>query len=404
MRDPLETDTKVETRKAITGVLLVLVALALIVILRPSLLVTVSIIVGLLLTIMLHEFGHFIMAKRAGMKVTEFFIGFGPRIWSFRRGETEYGIKAIPAGGYVRIIGMSNLEEVEPEDEPRSYRASTTGKKLSVILAGVTVNLIIALVLFYAVSIGLGASPHSTTQVGYVYKGEPAAAAGLRNGDRILSIDGKDVSSQSALRSALQDKRGVPVDLLIDRNGQQIEKTVTPRTVDGATRIGVGLNSAYLQYNPITAPVGALVWMRDSVHETFDSFGRIFSPSGIQQYSTTVANPNSKQALPSDERPHTVVGIVAEGGSIVNGSVWALLLLLALINVFLALLNLIPLPPFDGGHAAVAIYEAIASRVTGRKVQVDYQKLMPVAAAVLLVFVVFGISALYLDIRGIAGG
>ena len=105
---------------------------------------------------MLHEFGHFIMAKRSGMKVTEFFVGFGPRIWSFRRGETEYGVKAIPAGGYVRIIGMNNLEEVDPEDEPRTYRNATTKNKLLTILAGVTVNLLIAYILFFVVIVGNG--------------------------------------------------------------------------------------------------------------------------------------------------------------------------------------------------------------------------------------------------------
>ena len=111
------------------SLMLVLAVIALVIV-RPSTAVTVAIIVGLILTIMLHEFGHYFAAKRSGMKVTEFFLGFGPRIWSFREGETEYGVKAIPAGGYVRIIGMTNLEEVDPEDEPRTYRQATTGKRL----------------------------------------------------------------------------------------------------------------------------------------------------------------------------------------------------------------------------------------------------------------------------------
>ena len=101
-------------------------------------------VVGIILMVMLHEFGHYWTAKRSGMKVTEFFVGFGPRLWSFTRGETEYGVKAIPAGGYVRIIGMTNMEEIDPADEPRTFRQGTPGKRLVVILAGVTVNLVIA--------------------------------------------------------------------------------------------------------------------------------------------------------------------------------------------------------------------------------------------------------------------
>ncbi len=137
MKDPLDDAPPVETKKAVTGIVVVLVGIALLVLARPSAWVTISIVIGLVLTIMLHEAGHMVMAKRSGMKVTEFFVGFGPRIWSFRKGETEYGIKAIPQGGYVRIIGMSNVEEVDPEDEARTYRRASTSRKLKTILAGV---------------------------------------------------------------------------------------------------------------------------------------------------------------------------------------------------------------------------------------------------------------------------
>src|SRR5204863_5355715 len=116
---------------------------------RPGSRTAIAIIFGLIVMVMLHEAGHYYTAKRSGMKVTEFFLGFGPRLWTFRKGETEYGVKAIPAGGYVRIIGMTNMEEVDPADEPRTFRQGTPGKRLAVILAGVTVNFIIAFVLFF---------------------------------------------------------------------------------------------------------------------------------------------------------------------------------------------------------------------------------------------------------------
>ena len=186
MKDPLGDDAPpVETRKAVVGISLMILAIIALVIVRPSTAVTVAIIVGLILTIMLHEFGHYVAAKKSGMKVTEFFLGFGPRIWSFRRGETEYGVKAIPAGGYVRIIGMTNLEEVDPEDEPRTYRQATTGKRLITVLAGIIVNLIIAVVLVFGILVlhGPGATP-STNDRRSCRRARPAAAAGLHAGDR----------------------------------------------------------------------------------------------------------------------------------------------------------------------------------------------------------------------------
>ena len=142
---------------------------------------------GIILMVMLHEFGHYWTAKRSGMKVTEFFVGFGPRLWSFTRGETEYGVKAIPAGGYVRIIGMTNLEEVDPADEPRTFRQGTPGKRLTVILAGVTVNLIIAFVLFFVVIAGQGRvsdGPNTTVNQVVGRQRRPRGRAADRRQDR----------------------------------------------------------------------------------------------------------------------------------------------------------------------------------------------------------------------------
>jgi RIP metalloprotease RseP len=143
MKDPLE-ETTVEMSRGVATQLLVLFVAGLIAlaILSPGSRIPLAIVLGIVMMVMLHEAGHYIVAKRAGMKVTEFFLGFGPRLWSFRRGETEYGVKALPLGGYVRIIGMSNLEEVDPEDEPRTYRQGRYRDRMKVALAGVTVNLL----------------------------------------------------------------------------------------------------------------------------------------------------------------------------------------------------------------------------------------------------------------------
>ncbi len=398
MKDPLEDAPPVETRKAVVGITLVVVALVALVVVRPSIAVTVAIIVGLVFTIMLHEWGHYIAAKRSGMKVTEFFLGFGPRIWSFRRGETEYGVKAIPAGGYVRIVGMTNLEEVDPEDEPRTYRQATTGKRLITVLAGIIVNLLIALVLIFGILVFEGPSRASTT-VGQVSTDSPAAAAGIRAGDRIVSIDGQRIDEWDQVGAAVRPNAGERLTVVVIRDGREVTVRATPEKIDGATRVGITSKI-------ISTPVP----LASAVPETFRTFGRgvgdtvgalgkVFSASGLERYGKTVTN--SKGGFSDEERPRSVVGIVADGGDIVDGQWVVLLGLLAAINVFVALFNLLPLPPLDGGHAAVAIYEGIASKLRGRRIRVDYQKLMPVAAAVVILILVFGLSTMYLDIKNL---
>jgi RIP metalloprotease RseP len=152
VKDPLEEASEQVTRRGAAGAaLLLLFGLVLLAVLRPSTIDTLAIVLGIVVLIMAHEAGHYVAAKRAGMKVTEFFLGFGPRVWSFRHGETEYGVKAVPAGGYVRIVGMNNLEEVDPGDEGRTYRQGTFGQRMTVVLAGVTVNILLAIVLFFVV-------------------------------------------------------------------------------------------------------------------------------------------------------------------------------------------------------------------------------------------------------------
>lgn len=398
MKDPLGDAPPVETRKAVTGILVIVAALALLVIARPSLWVTVAIIVGLILTIMLHEWGHYIAAKKAGMMVTEFFLGFGPRIWSFRRGETEYGIKAIPAGGYVRIIGMTNLEEVDPEDEPRTYRQSTTPKKLMVVLAGITVNLVIALVLIYTILVVRGQQELST-RIDQVVADSPARSAGIQAGDRILSIDGTAVNDWDTVGELVRPKAGTPITVVVERGAELVPIMVTPEKLDGAGRIGITAEVVNDPVSPFAAVPKSFVVMVDGTKQTVEALARIFSPAGIEKYGKTVTN--SQGGFSGQERPRSIIGIVAEGDDIVNGDVTVLLALLASINVFLALFNALPLPPLDGGHAAIAAYEGIASKVTRRRVRVDYRRVMPVAAVVMMFLLMFGLSAMYLDIRGL---
>jgi membrane-associated protease RseP (regulator of RpoE activity) len=412
VKDPLEeAGSDVTRRGAGVSLLLVLLGLILLAVLRPSTIDTLAIIFGIVALIMLHEAGHYFTAKRAGMKVTEFFLGFGPRVWSFRRGETEYGVKAIPAGGYVRIVGMSNLEDVDPDEEPRTFRHGTFGNRLTVILAGVSVNLVLAFLLIYVALIGRGLPDTLEANVSRVVPDSPAAAAGIRDGDRIIAIDGQRLDVDRDIAQALRDRVGQPTTIVVKRDGGTATVTAVPQersSSDKSGIIGVSVGqsvSSYRSFNPIEAVPESISTIGQITRDTGAGIGRLFSPAGIERYSKNFTGDAPKQGSPaSNERPRSIIGIVDIGGDLVGGNVWSLLFLLGAINLIVALFNLLPLLPFDGGHAAVVIYEQAASKIRGREVRVDFRKLVPVTALVLVVFLTLGLSAMFLDIRQIFSG
>jgi RIP metalloprotease RseP len=217
---------------------------------RPWVLVVITALVAM---IALHELGHYLTAKRAGMKVTEFFLFFGPKVWSIQRGETEYGIKCIPLGAYVKIIGMTNLEEVPPEDEGRTYRQKTFGQRVSVAVAGSTMHFLLALVLIVA-ALTLVGQPGGTLngkeqaenwRIGSLVDGAGAQVAGLEPGDRIIEIDGSSVGTFDDLRTITQPLKGETVSVTYERDGQE-------RTVD------VTLDPFYSWYVDRVVPGSAL--------------------------------------------------------------------------------------------------------------------------------------------------
>jgi membrane-associated protease RseP (regulator of RpoE activity) len=407
VKDPLdEADVEVTRRGAGVSLLILLLGLIVLAIVRPSTIDTIAIIFGIVALIMAHEAGHYFTAKRAGMRVTEFFLGFGPRVWSFRRGETEYGVKAIPAGGYVRIVGMNNLEEVDPEDEPRTYRQAKFGKRITVVLAGVSVNIILAYFLLFGAVAGEGV-PKLTTIIDEVVADSPAAAAGLQKGDRIVAVEGKRVEDWQDLPNEIKDRAGVTTTFTIERDGRLLDVPVTPRErskSDSSGFIGVSPRSVFERFSILASFRESFVVMWDTTKATGEGLGRFFSPAGLERYSKNFTGDEKPGSPSSADRPVSIIGIVDVGGELVGGNIWALFGLLGVINLIVALFNLIPLPPFDGGHAAVAIYEQIASKIRGREVRVDYRKLIPVTALVLVVFLTLGLSAIFLDVRRIFTG
>jgi membrane-associated protease RseP (regulator of RpoE activity) len=386
-----------------------------------------AILVVLVGAIFLHELGHYLTAKWAGMKVTEFFIGFGPRIWSYQRGETEYGLKAIPAGAYVKVIGMTNLEEVDPADESRTYRQKPYWRRMSVAVAGSAMHFIIAIVAYYALLVGYGVQ--TDEELGWSVDrlapvevdGEevpgPAAAAGIRAGDTVVAVDGAPVVLWSALVEEIQAREPEDVVVLtIDRAGEILDVEVTlAANDDGAGFLGVGPEVEYVvdEIGPLEgAPMavrefGSVAWQSVSALASF------FSPSGISDFVGIAADTattsgedsgsgagSAATAAESENRVLSIVGLARLGAQAAENGMAQFLSVVILFNIFIGVFNLVPLLPLDGGHVAVATYEKgreLASRSTVRY-HADVAKLLPLTYVVVFVLVSVGLVALYLDI------
>jgi membrane-associated protease RseP (regulator of RpoE activity) len=375
------------------------------------------VIVAIVAMVMIHELGHFATAKWSGMKVTEYFLGFGPRLWSVRRGETEYGIKALPLGGYVKIVGMSNLEEVPPEDEPRTYRQKPFHSRLLVAVAGSAMHFIMALVLIFVILVGYGTQQPGTVQVQGLttWQGPPSPAmqAGLQNGDVIVSVDGKAVHDLDEVSAITRVSAGKRVVLVVDRDGH--DRTVSlvpvnghdaiiggapavPASVKDAGLIGVELGYPAVPVAPLTAAGRSFTQVGQVMKESVVAVWQRFSPAGIGNlFDQVTSTKAAQQASETGSRPESIYGAVRTATQGVEAGWPDFLQVLVVINVFIGLLNLFPMLPLDGGHVVVAVYERIRSR-RGRPYHADIAKLTPVAYAfmALLGFVV--LSALYLDI------
>jgi membrane-associated protease RseP (regulator of RpoE activity) len=406
VKDPLEDTGTEVSRGARMSLLLVLLGVAVLLVARPSARYSVAIIVGIIAMVVLHEAGHYLVAKRAGIKVTEFFVGFGPRLWSFRRGETEYGVKAVLVGGYVRTVGMTNLEEVDPADEPRTFRRAPYGDRLLLTVAGVGMNILLAFLLFFLVIAGQGRlATGPNTTVDTVEVRSAADTAGLRGGDRIVNVEGHAIRSWNDLKAAIEGRPDLPTTIEVVRDGQPVTLTAMLSKQGGKGFLGVSPGEAYRPVGVLGAIPESFKQIADLTTGTAGAVAHLVSPSGVQQYSQNFTSkaPAANSAAAQD-RPVSIIGIVTEGSQIVNGNVWALLWLLGSISLLLALFNLLPVLPFDGGHAVVVCYEWVASKIQHREVRVDFRKLMPVTAVVLMLLVTLSLSAAFLDVRQAFGG
>ncbi|MDP9433084.1 MAG: site-2 protease family protein [Actinomycetota bacterium] len=382
----------------------------------------VGFVLALLLSVMIHEAGHFATARAFGMKATEFFCGFGPKVFSFRRGETEYGLKAIPAGGYVKIVGMTSLEETDPADEDRLFYKQPAWQRAIVLAAGSVMHFVIGFLLLFAVLVGLGQSVATTTvaTIAECVPATPAAdcpagaespakAAGLQPGDRVVSFQGQPVRSWERLVEQIRAMPAGPVELVVERDGRQ--RTLRPEIVlaERPSLDDPGRTERVGQLG-VSPELGR---ERDGVVEGLgnaaDGFGTMISATfkGLAQIPEKMLEVFSPDR--GIDSPTSVVGIGRISGDVASAETdWqsklsVFLLIMASLNVFVGIFNLLPLLPLDGGHLAVLIFEQArfgVYRLLGRPSpgRVNLMRLMPLAYVVIVLFVGLSLTLVAADI------
>ena len=381
---------------------------------------TVLVIASVMLMIMLHELGHFLTAKWAGMKVTEFFVGFGRRLWSVRKGETEYGIKATPfLGGYCKIPGMTNLEEIDPEDEPRTYRQKSFPRRLSVAVAGSVMHFILAFLLLFGLHVVVGFD-QPVRRIGEISRLEtgpsPAQRAGFRIGDEIVAVDGRKLEHWDDLPPYIRANPEKPIKFDIVRDGEPIVLTAVPvdlSEVKVAGRpsgvavaeptgfIGVGPAMRVERANGVVGVGRAVRDLGTTVVLTGGALRQLLSLDGLGRYGDELFGSGPSRIDADDPAPRFLspVGLVRVAGQAADDGARTILYLLISINVFVGIFNMIPLLPLDGGHVAIAVYERIREGwAARRRYHADVAKLVPTFYAMLLILATLAITSLYLDI------
>ncbi|WP_024876166.1 M50 family metallopeptidase [Saccharomonospora piscinae] len=367
---------------------------------------------GICVSVALHEAGHMVAAKSFGMKVRRYFVGFGPTVFSFRRGETEYGLKWIPLGGFCDIAGMTALDEVKPDEAPRAMWRFRTWKRTVVLAAGSFTHFVLGFVVLYLMAVTMGlpnlADRPVINEVSDCVRSAttaeawndptcgagdpaPAKAAGLRPGDEVISVGGTPTDTWQDLLGAVQTATG-PTQVEILRDGQPQTLTidvarVTRPTGEGDTeQVGaIGASQApMLPYGAVAALGGSAAFTGDLLVQTWERL--LEFPEKIPAVVDAIFGGER-----DPETPVSVVGASRIGGEAVEQGLWEVfLLLLASLNFFVGIFNLLPLLPLDGGHIAVTWYERVRDwlrKLRGKAAggPVDYSKLNAVTGVVILI-------------------
>ena len=376
---------------------------------------------AILVSVALHECGHMWVARATGMKVRRYFVGFGPTLWSTKRanrlGYTEYGVKAVPLGGFCDIAGMTSVEELSDDDYPHAMYRQKVWKRVAVLFAGPGMNFVIGLVLLYGIANFWGLPnlhPPTAAIVGEtscvspeVTKGNlgdcsgpgPAAVAGIKPGDTVVKVGATDVANFDQMVAAVR-KLEAPTPFVVERseNGatQRFTTTVDVTRTQRWTKDGngvpsdvgaVGIAAAQFgptQYNPLSAVPATFAFTGDLMVELGKSLAKIPTKVGALWDSILGGERDP-------ETPISVVGASIIGGDTVDAGLWvAFWFFLAQLNFVLGAVNLLPLLPFDGGHIAIATYEKLRNMIRSARgkvagAPVNYLKLMPATYVVLVV-------------------
>lgn len=421
-------------------------------------------LIGLAVSIGLHEIGHLLPAKLFGVKVTQYMIGFGKTLWSKRKGETEYGVKLIPLGGYVAMTGMfppakpgeqardastgfldsmaqdareASAETIDAGEDRRTFYRLPVWKKIIIMLGGPFMNLVLAFVFFGIVLMGFGTAQYSTT-LGYVSQcilpasseqtecgaGDPlapAAEAGLQPGDRILAVDGTEITSWTQIRDLVSASPGKALAVSVSRDGREREVAMTPAATERWVVNDSGQQVLGADGEPLTETVGMIgvTPTTEVVKQPITAVPAFVGNNVVQVAQVIIGLPQRmvdiwQAAFGSEERdPNGPIGVVGVGrlaGEIVSldeapvaARAQMVIGLLGSLNIALFVFNLVPLMPLDGGHVAGAIYEGIKRRLfkwfgKGDPGPVDTAKMVPVTFAVVVILGAMSVLLVYADI------
>ena len=379
-------------------------------------------VAALLFSVMVHEFGHYFFAKRYGMKVTEFFLGFGKRIWSTQRGETEFGVKAIPAGGYCRIEGMTIHDQMPDGEEGRAFVIASTRRKLFVLGAGSFNHFVLGFVLILIMLAGVGTRSmsttiqeivpcvSSTTSCAATDPVSPSVKAGLKAGDQVVAINGKETTSNNFSKDlqAIRNQSGQQFTFTVKRGTDLLDLKITPtdRTIQGYTYSFIGFVAKEATYRiPVLTAFkdsGTITWYM--IKESLKSLWRLpaMVPELVREtFGDAPRDPNG---------PVGIVGVARASGEITSSSnlgaanqLYIFLMMVASLNIFVGIFNLLPLLPLDGGHMAIAIADALRYRIAtirGREkpAPIDINRLTPITAVVFALLLGLTVLLLIADI------
>jgi membrane-associated protease RseP (regulator of RpoE activity) len=367
--------------------------------------------------VMAHEFGHFITAKRSGMQVTDFFVGFGPVLWSTTRGETRYGIRAVLLGGYVKVPGMTWYDKIETKNEQRTYRSASYPRKVIFASAGSLMHIVMALLIAFVALISFGhPDPQRVVIDGFTHwDGHAQSAgqlAGLKTGDEIISVDGVKVTGLDALDAIIHANSGHDIAVTVLRAGTTLVLHATP--VDGRTvlikgvpelkgsapigLLGIRLNDLTVHTPFWSAVPQSFSTVATTINQAAHALVHVFSPAQFATLFHQVATPSAaKTKTAQSTRPSSIVEVVRLADQAAQSNRPAFFSILIDLNIFVGLMNMLPMLPLDGGYVAIATYERLRRR--GRELyHADINKLTPVILAFVGVLLVLFACTLYLDI------